>query len=96
MGMQTDVKAASNTASATFYAGPARVKGIVVTTGAAAGTRRCPRRPALRPQLGRGLGQHPGPGDAPGTAPHPGAARTAPSGADAGWAGTGAGGFGGE
>jgi hypothetical protein len=38
MGMQTDVQAASNTASATFYAGPARVKGIIVTTGAAAGT----------------------------------------------------------
>lgn len=36
--MQTDVKAASNTASATFYAGPTRVKGIVVTTGASAGT----------------------------------------------------------
>jgi hypothetical protein len=38
MGMQTDVKAAANTASATFFAGPARVKGIVVTSGAAAGT----------------------------------------------------------
>ena len=36
--MQTDVKAASNTASATFFAGPTRVKGIVVTTGATAGT----------------------------------------------------------
>ncbi len=36
--MQTDVKAASNTASATFYAGPTRVRGIVVTSGAAAGT----------------------------------------------------------
>ena len=37
--MQTDVKAASNTASATFFNGPTRVKGIVVTTGASAGTR---------------------------------------------------------
>lgn len=36
--MQTDVKAASNTASATFYAGPTRVRGIVVTSGASAGT----------------------------------------------------------
>lgn len=36
--MQTDVKAASNTASATFYAGPTRVRGIVVTTGSSAGT----------------------------------------------------------
>ena len=36
--MQTDVKAASNTASATFFNGPTRVKGIVVTTGASAGT----------------------------------------------------------
>ena len=35
--MQTDVKAASNTASATFFAGPTRVKGIVVTSGASAG-----------------------------------------------------------
>ena len=36
--MQTDVKAASNTASATFYAGPTRVRGIVVTSGSSAGT----------------------------------------------------------
>ena len=36
--MQTDVKAASNTASATFFAGPTRVRGIVVTSGATAGT----------------------------------------------------------
>lgn len=36
--MQTDVKAASNTASATFFNGPARVKGIVITSSSSAGS----------------------------------------------------------
>ena len=35
--MQTDVKAASNTASSTFVNGPARVKGIVITSSSSAG-----------------------------------------------------------
>jgi hypothetical protein len=41
MGMQYDVSAASNTASATFVAGPARVKGLVVTTNGALGSVVC-------------------------------------------------------
>ena len=36
--MQTDVKAASNTVSDTFFAGPARLKGVFVTANATAGT----------------------------------------------------------
>ena len=41
MGMQYDVSAASNTASATFVAGPARVKGLVVTTNGSLGSVIC-------------------------------------------------------
>jgi hypothetical protein len=37
MGMQYDVSSASNTASATFFAGPARLKGIYFTGTANAG-----------------------------------------------------------
>lgn len=41
MGMQYDVSAASNTASATFVAGPARVKGLVITTNGSLGSVIC-------------------------------------------------------
>lgn len=36
--MQTDVKAASNTASATFFDGPTRVRGLVLTTNGSLGS----------------------------------------------------------
>lgn len=36
--MQTDVKSASNTVTSTFYAGPTRLKGVLATANATAGT----------------------------------------------------------
>lgn len=36
--MQTDVKSASNTVTSTFFAGPTRLKGVLVTANATAGT----------------------------------------------------------
>ena len=38
MGMQTDVLSASNTASATYFAGPARLKAVYFTGTANAGS----------------------------------------------------------
>lgn len=36
--MQTDVKSASNTVTSTFFNGPTRLKGVLVTANATAGT----------------------------------------------------------
>ena len=36
--MQTDVKSASNTATATYFNGPTRLKGVYVTANATAGS----------------------------------------------------------